>query len=453
MPQVLQEAHLSIETQTETLVSRKPESRSSLLWIVLAALAIRLAVLPFLLPEQIDPSRDHWEFGYEAGRIARSLAQGQGFSSPLFGDTGPTAWMTPVYPLIMAGVFKLFGVYTAASAVVLLSFNALISALTAIPIFFVARQTFSDRAAKWAGWAWAFFPYAIYFPMERMWETWLATLFLSLLFFAALQLEEGRDLKAWAGFGFLSAAAALTCPAICSLLPVLGGWVCYRRLKRRRPWFRPAALSALVFVAAVSPWFIRNYQTFHRFIPFRDNMGMVLRLGTRGTTNHWAAYELGPWHNDAEWEQFQRLGELGYMAKEKRQAIESIRRDPRWFAWTSLRRAFYLWTGYWSFDPGYLKQEPLDPPNIVFCTGFTLLALVGLWRALRERAHAAALYALVLAVFPAIYYFTSPEVYYRRPLDPLMVILAASLIPARKQVLKLTGRTETEEAEPELVEA
>ena len=66
-------------------------AKSSLLWMVLTALAIRLVVMVFLLPEQLDPSRDHWHFGYETGRIARSIVQGHGFSSPLFADTGPTA--------------------------------------------------------------------------------------------------------------------------------------------------------------------------------------------------------------------------------------------------------------------------------------------------------------------------------------------------------------------------
>jgi 4-amino-4-deoxy-L-arabinose transferase-like glycosyltransferase len=150
--------------------------------MVLTALAIRLVVMVFLLPEQLDPSRDHWHFGYETGRIARSIVEGRGFSSPLFAETGPTAWMSPVYPYIVAGVFKVFGVYTTASAVVLLSLNALTSALTCIPIFFIARRTFGERAAKWSGWGWAFFPYAVYFPVERIWETWLATLLLSLLF-------------------------------------------------------------------------------------------------------------------------------------------------------------------------------------------------------------------------------------------------------------------------------
>jgi hypothetical protein len=129
-----------------------------LISMVLVALAIRLVVMVFLLPEQLDPQRDHWHFGYETGRIARSIVEGRGFSSPLFEDTGPTAWMTPVYPYMVAGVFKVFGVYTKASAIVLLSLNALMSALTCIFVFFIARISFGERVAKWSGWAWAFFP-------------------------------------------------------------------------------------------------------------------------------------------------------------------------------------------------------------------------------------------------------------------------------------------------------
>jgi 4-amino-4-deoxy-L-arabinose transferase-like glycosyltransferase len=423
--------------------------------MVLTALAIRLVVMVFLLPEQLDPSRDHWHFGYETGRIARSIVQGRGFSSPLFAETGPTAWMSPVYPYIVAGVFKAFGIYTTASAVVLLSLNALTSALTCIPISFIARRTFGERAAKWAGWGWVFFPYAVYFPVERIWETWLSTLLLSLLFLFALHLEDrsGQTWGNWIGFGMLSGLAALTSPAIVSVMPFLGGWVCYRLHRRRQAWFRPAVVSALAFIFFVSPWFIRNYETFHRFIPFRDNMGIVLRLGTKGTTNHWAPYDLGPWHSYAEWEQFQRLGELGYMEKERRQAVEFIGAHPGWYAWTTLRRAVYMWTGYWSFDRAYLAQEPLDPPNIFLCTILTALALVGLWRAFRLEPAIAVLFALVLVSFPAVYYITSPELYYRRPIDPLIVILAASLVRARNVRKQAREELDLLEIDSELVEA
>jgi len=173
MRQVLEESYLS-DARTDLrnpLASPRGDrfTKSSLIWMVLAALAIRLVVMVFLLPEQLDPSRDHWHFGYETGRIARSIVQGKGFSSPLFAETGPTAWMSPVYPYLVASVFKVFGIYTTASAVVLLSLNALTSALTCIPIFFIARRIFGERAAKWAGWGWVVFPYAVYFPVERIW--------------------------------------------------------------------------------------------------------------------------------------------------------------------------------------------------------------------------------------------------------------------------------------------
>jgi hypothetical protein len=93
-----------------------------------------------------------------------------------------------------------------------------------------------------------------------------------------------------------------------------------------------------------------------------------------------------------------------------------------------MRRAVFLWTGYWSLDREYLKQEPLDPPNIFFCSTLTVLALLGLWRALRADCAGTLPYALVLFSFPLIYYITSPEVYYRRPIDPFFVILAVGAV-------------------------
>jgi hypothetical protein len=64
-------------------------SRRSLLWMVLVGLAIRLVVVGFLYPERLNPERDHWRFAGETGRIAQSIVEGRGFSSPFFGSTGP----------------------------------------------------------------------------------------------------------------------------------------------------------------------------------------------------------------------------------------------------------------------------------------------------------------------------------------------------------------------------
>jgi 4-amino-4-deoxy-L-arabinose transferase-like glycosyltransferase len=404
-------------------------------WMVIAALAVRLAVIPFLISEQLNPERDHWRFGYEAGRIARSIVEGRGFGNPLFANTGATAWQTPVYPYIVAGVFKLLGTYTTGSAVALLALNALTSALTCVPIFFFARESFGERVALWSGWGWAFFPYAIYFPEERIWDTWLATLLLCILFLIILRFEKKpRSAWAWTGYGALWGVAALTDPIVLAALLPLGVRLCWRLHKQQRAWFGPNVIAALVFAAVVSPWFVRNYRVFHHFVPFRDNIGLELHVGYNGDTSHWFPRVAGPWHNDSEWNEYMQRGEYAYMADKKRQAIAYIKSHPRFFVWISVRHVVYLWTGYWSFNRAYLQEENLDPENICFCTALTILTLTGLWLAFRcEGAAAVMPYFLVLLFFPLLYYVTHPEDWYRRPIDPFFVVLSAYAVVALRR--------------------
>src|SRR6202022_4092986 len=100
----------------------------SLIVIAAAAFLFRMAVITVGHTYRITPRRDHFQFGWEMGRLARSIATGGGFSSPTDVATGPSAWAPPVYPYILSAVFKLFGVYTAASAWVILAFNSVFAA-------------------------------------------------------------------------------------------------------------------------------------------------------------------------------------------------------------------------------------------------------------------------------------------------------------------------------------
>jgi hypothetical protein len=71
----------------------------------------------------------------------------------------------------------------------------------------------------------------------------------------------------------------------------------------------------------------------------------------------------------------------------------------------------------------YLELEPMDPANIPFATALTLLAIAGLAMAWRERPFEVLRYGGVLFLFPMIYYFSHPEPYHMRPLDPVLVML------------------------------
>ena len=112
------------------------------LFIVLIAFLLRLAVITIGHTYRITPRRDHFQFGWEMGRIARSIALGQGFSSPTDLPTGPSAWAPPVYPYILAGVFKLFGIYSNLSAWVILTFNSIFSALTCLTLYRIAEKIY-----------------------------------------------------------------------------------------------------------------------------------------------------------------------------------------------------------------------------------------------------------------------------------------------------------------------
>jgi 4-amino-4-deoxy-L-arabinose transferase-like glycosyltransferase len=396
-----------------------------LLRIVLVALLLRLVVVGFLYPEHLNPAHDHWLFGGEAGNIARSLAQGKGFSSPMFAETGPTAWLTPIYPYLLAFVFRLCGIFTKAAAICILSLDSLFSALTCLPIFFMARRVFGEKTAWRAAWAWAFFPYSIYFAASHIWPTTLTTLLLAFAFLAALELEDSTHPRAWIIFGTLSGIAAMSDPVVISVLPPIGLWMCYRAWRRKSNWLRPALGAALAFVVVISPWFIRNYIAFHKLVPFRGNFGIELYVGNNTDTADWAGPDLHPEHSQREWQEYVQLGESRYVQLKQQQALAFIEKHKAQFVWTSLRRALYMWTNFWSFNLAYLREEPFDIPAIFLNATLTLLALWGLWTGWRAFGASAVPYAITLFCFPIVYYVSHPGDYYRRPADPFFVILAA----------------------------
>ena len=52
-------------------------------WVmVVVALVVHLVVMGFTYKDRLDPARDHYTFGWETARVARSIAAGQGFGSP-----------------------------------------------------------------------------------------------------------------------------------------------------------------------------------------------------------------------------------------------------------------------------------------------------------------------------------------------------------------------------------
>src|SRR4029077_19249586 len=105
--------------------SFRPPLPRFFLWLLPLSFALQVAAIGAFHEYRPRSGDDNFEFGWEMGRVGRSIALGQGFASPYEGNTGPTAWEPPLYPYWIGGVFKVFGIYTPASAWVLLSINSL----------------------------------------------------------------------------------------------------------------------------------------------------------------------------------------------------------------------------------------------------------------------------------------------------------------------------------------
>ena len=396
----------------------------SVLWMVLLSLVLQIAMIGVFRQYRTRPEDDHFAFGWEMGRVARSIALGQGFSNPYGGNTGPTAWEPPLYPSLMGGVFKLFGIYTYESAWVLLSINSLLSALTTIPIFLLARKTFGERVALWSAWAWALSPYIWYWSIHWIWDATFTPLVLTLIFLLALELEEWNGVRGWICFGALWGVGALANPSMLAFLPFCGLWIWRQRFKRGLTSLPGVVLSSVVFFLVLAPWLVRNYEVFGRFVFLRDDFGLQFRLGNwKGADGVLMAY-LQPNLNKLEFEKFQSMGELAYAADCKRLAFQWVRENPARFAIISLKRFFYYWNGVPKATDSRL---PWDLRNSLFLA-WSALGLWGLGRALRQKRRGAWLFAGLILTYPTTYYFVFPHARYRHPIEPELLILAVFLL-------------------------
>ncbi len=412
---------------------------------------------------RIRAAEDHFQFGWEAGRIARALVTGYGYADPFanvyFAHTGPTAWLPPLYPLLLAAIFRVFGVFTPASAFALFALQSAFSAATAIAIWEIAARILSRRAALWSAWVWALYPAAMQYAVRWPWETTISTALFTFAFALALRMrgvgddrspftvhrsqqppngpaaEAGTERRTyneqrtttWIAFALLWGLIALSNSSLLIFLPVCGLWVLVPSLRDSRtriPALRDAALAALLFLACVAPWTARNYAVFHAFIPLRGNFGAELALGNGpGSTGLLMEYN-HPFQAPEQLRLYASLGEVRYVALRGAYAKEFIAAHPAHFAADVARRIVFFWSGVPHPSDEAWYNEAGRSLNFAFLSAAGLL---GLTLALRRRVPAAGLIASAFVVMPIPYYLVTVHARFRHPLEPLICILAVHL--------------------------
>ena len=347
--------------------------------------------------------------------------------------------MTPVYPLLVAGVFRVFGVYTFPAWVGAAGANIIFCVLACLPIFFAGKRLGGPGVGATAAWLWAVFPNAILIPVESMWEASLAALLGATILWATLALGESRRTLDWCAYGLLWGFALMTEAAFASLLPLLLAWLAYRVRRDRvtRSWFGKPALAGAIALLCCVPWTIRNYEVFHVLVPLRSILGLQLYVGNNPQAKETWLGENHPIHDQAERGRYIQLGEIAYTQAKMHDAIQYMLTHP-------LREAHliaYRFIAFWAGGTPHPAADFLHDHSAQFrgVLLFNLLVAVGAFWGIIALCRARNVYAFPLAVFPIVYpcayYLTLALPRYSLPIDPIVMLLTAvalnSLRPTR----------------------
>jgi 4-amino-4-deoxy-L-arabinose transferase-like glycosyltransferase len=400
---------------------------TSLLVILVVALVARVAFAWY--EERLIPGRvlSIVPFQTETGHIAYSIASGKGFSSPFQRDSGPTAWLAPVYPYLLAGIFKLFGIYTLHSFFAALSLNILFSSGACAPIFYAGKRIAGIGVGSAAAWLWAIFPNAVIIPFEWIWDTSLSALLVATLLWATLELAESRRVRDWCFYGLLWGFALLTNPAVALLFPILLAWAAYRIRdpKLTSKWLARPILAAGLALLCCVPWTIRNYIQFHKFIPLRSNFAFELYIGNNENYDDQHRSRPGAVTQDREILRYLHMGETAFMEEEKRKALAFIVEHPRIESWLTAQRFVDFWTGTSSPLTTFRQADSLWLRLILLCNDLVpLCAFLGIIVLLATKNSYALPVVAIPILFPLLYYVTHTSLRYRHPIDPVVLILA-----------------------------
>jgi hypothetical protein len=326
--------------------------------------------------------------GIETTELARSLASGRGFM--LVGV--PSAHSAPLFPAILAGLLRLFGDGPAFSfSVIALEIVLQWTIILLLPV--VSKRLLKSA---WIGYCAA----AVLIPANVIWMGW-----------------EASTGAVWLEVAVLATASPLVSGSLMGLGALLSPMVGLAVFVMHFRWNRGFALSLIVAALLCSPWTIRNYAIFHRFIPIRDSSGLAVRVSynpfavvsVHGSTM--AFYQYEPIVNPEMKQKLIAMGEADFYDWLGEGAKQWVRDNPK----RSLELLVGRVLAYW-FPP--------DQPILIVLTLFSLAALRLAWREASLRRLVFALFV----VFPLPYYLVLSSTRYRMPTLWFTALLMGVLI-------------------------
>jgi 4-amino-4-deoxy-L-arabinose transferase-like glycosyltransferase len=212
-------------------------------------------------------------------------------------DISPTYIRLPGYPAFLAAVFAIFGMEHYRAVLLL---QMLVDLGTCFLIADLARRLVSPRAARAAFLLAALCPFLANYVANALTETWEVFFTALALDFAIIGLEarQPSSLRPWLGCGLAIGAAILLRPDGALLLFAIEAYL-FALLVRHKTGrgvsalhlVRSGLILAVVSLATLVPWTLRNLHTFHEFQPlaprYANQEGAFVALGFNRWMRTW----------------------------------------------------------------------------------------------------------------------------------------------------------------------
>ena len=425
-------SHRPDQWQTRQAIEGRKTSKRR--WRSLAALALRLAHLAWLRHTPVFAVLIGDALQYDAW--ARQIAGGQWIGTDVF-------YQTPLYPYLLAIVFKLAGHHL----FLVRAIQAALGAMSCVLLCVAGRRFFGDRAGLAAGALLAIYPPAIFF--DGLIQKSSLDLFLMTLLLALLGEFLARPHWKWLiAAGLAMGAFTLNRENARVLYPIVALWllVYFREtpLKTRAAW---VAVFTAAVAALLLPVGLRNYHVSGDFLISTSQLGPNFYIGNHAGAH--GGYEaLVADHGNAAFERDDatRLAEeasgrpmspaavsdywLG-------RALHDIRSEPS--AWLALagRKLLLTINVVEAVDTESIEVHADYSPVLRVLLWFNFgiifpLAVLGAWLTRDKWRRLAVLYATFvgLTLSVAIFYVLAR---YRYPIVPVVLLFAGAAVSAIPQ--------------------
>jgi hypothetical protein len=430
-------------------------------WVVAAICILPLnALLLFVVIPKVS-SRTNWLYNSDGyvdtyEQIAENLAAGHGYR--VYPDTARTLSREPGYPVLLAGLFWMFGDKLTTVQLA----NMLFTFATAGLIALLARRVSGSKVVILGAPLLFLFHPGTLIAESRGGVEAAFTFFLVLFMLTVYRAIETRG---W--FDYLLSGAALGATVLTRSTPLLFPVLLLAyvaAIEPKRSWLRLCRNGAIMAIAAatiLSPWIIRNYSLVGKFVPTASVLGISAHAGLYNNTHYSGAESWALVDRQGARERRRLAEDLGYPFKVEalgyfqdfyssrdevrfsdyllNQVIGEYRRSPSLFVKCVGANLFNFW-----FRGKTTESTRL---NLILEVPYLFLAMAGLVVAVRNGLfNSVAPVLLLIAYLVAVSVVVLAQARYSVPLIPFLSIFVCIALDGIRRTVDSRLKTDKQGA-------